>query len=143
MKLLKQFILEQKLTGESDLDIIKRWFTENDMEQEGLKIIADLSYSKSNKIQQTLEYARLWVPYACAEPKQPRYAKKRHYYDRKIETKLIQISQYYMLKMPLSEVLLDWAKENIPKIERPFMYFQPTVDWLDKEYGIRFKELQK
>ena len=48
MKSLKEFVCMQALTGESDLDIIQRWFTENDMEQEGLKIIAELSYNKSN-----------------------------------------------------------------------------------------------
>lgn len=142
MKSLKELVYMQALTGESDLDIIQRWFIENDMEQEGLKIIAELSYSKSNKIQQTLDYARMWLPYACAMPKQPRYAKKRHYYDKKTETNLINITQYHLLKMSLPEFLLDWAKENIPQMERPFAYFQPTIDWLKEKYGIEFKEIK-
>ena len=140
MKSLKQFISVQGLTGESDLKIIERWFIENDMEQEGLKLIPNLSYSKANKFQQTLDYARTWIPYVCAAPKQPKNAKKQHYYDRQTETKLIQISQYCILNTPLPDFLLKWAKENIPQMEIPVMYFQPTIEWLDQKYGIKFKE---
>jgi hypothetical protein len=139
MKSLKQFVLEQELTGENDLKIIERWFIENDMEQEGLKLIADLSYLKANKLQQTLDYARTWMPYVSAKPDQPKYAKKQHYYDRQTETKLIQISQCCILKMPLPDSLFEWAKENIPQMEMPLMYFQPTIVWLEQEYGIKFK----
>lgn len=143
MKSLKEFVYMQALTGESDLDIIQCWFIENDMEQEGLKIIAELSYRKAYKIQQTLDYARTWVPIASvAAPKQPKYAKKYHYYDRETEERLVQITQYFLLAMPLSDFLLNWAKEKIPQMERPFAYFQPTVDWLKEKYGIEFKEIK-
>ena len=140
MKTLKQLVAEQQLTGEGDIKLIERWFIENDLEQEGLKLIADLSYMKSNKLEQTLNYARTWAPYICAEPKQPPRSKKRHYYDRETEKRLMQLTQYHLLKMPLPDFLLDWAKENVPKMEEPSMYFQPTIEWLDKQYGIRFKE---
>ena len=62
MKTLKELVEWQKFTNQDDLDIIKTWFIENNMESEGLSIISDLAESKANKLQATLNNARAWLP---------------------------------------------------------------------------------
>ena len=35
---------------------------------------------------------------------------------------------------------LDWAKENIPNINVPRVFFMPTVKYLKERYNIEFKD---
>ena len=62
MPTLKNYIDEQRFTGEDDITIIRRWFCENNREQDGLELIAELSKSKTDKLENTLNYARTWLP---------------------------------------------------------------------------------
>ena len=54
MTSLKQLIEENKLFHYEDIEIIKKWFTENNLEELGLKMIPELAASKSTKIQKTV-----------------------------------------------------------------------------------------
>lgn len=62
MKSLKELLEENKLFHYEDIEIIKKWFTENNLEELGLKMIPELAASKSTKIQKQLDYARTWIP---------------------------------------------------------------------------------
>lgn len=133
---LKELIDSQKYTGVSDIDIIKFWFVSNDKESEGISLMAELSKAKMDKIEDTLGYARAWIPnipliyeanIGCKHP-----------VSKDIAAKLDVIVLYHLLDMPLSDVLLNWAKENIPTMESPTIMFRPAIEWLKNEYGIEF-----
>ena len=58
MTSLKQLIEENKLFHYEDIEIIKKWFVENNFEDLGLRMIHELAAIKAGKIQKQLDYAR-------------------------------------------------------------------------------------
>ena len=46
----------------------------------------------------------------------------------------------YLLNMELSDSLLEWAKETIPKLKTPSVIFRPALEWLKEKYGVEFKD---
>lgn len=46
----------------SDMQIIKEWFTRNNQEAEGLKLVSELAQSQLNKVERKYDYARTWIP---------------------------------------------------------------------------------
>lgn len=135
MKTLKELVEWQKVTDLSDLQIIRTWFIENNMESEGLSIIADLAESKANKLQDTLTYARSWLPILPDLEKSNRGLLTKEQAD--ILQKVITI---FLLGMDLKESgFYSWAEQEIPKMKCPKIIFVPCVKWLDEKYGIRFK----
>ena len=60
MTTLKELISTQKYTGLSDIDIIKAWFIDNNMESEGINLMAELSKSKFDKVYLQLKNAQTW-----------------------------------------------------------------------------------
>ena len=123
-KTLKELVENAKFTQESDLKIIERWFCENNMESVGLELISKLAETQLNKVKTRLEYAQCWIP--CVDR-----TKDRH---------LDLLQQYCILDKNLedSPVLYEWAKDNVPNMEVPKIYFVPTLEYL-KKYGISFK----
>lgn len=53
---------------------------------------------------------------------------------------LNKIITYCMLSMDLPGDCLKWAKENIPKMNLPKLFFMPTIAYLKDKYGIEFKD---
>jgi hypothetical protein len=136
MKTLKELVLYQQMTGEDDLTLIKMWFYENDMEMEGISIITELAESKIDKLQLILNKSRTWIPYL------PDLSECNKSLTKEQVQNIQSIIQMYLLGMDLKESnLYKWAKEEIPKIELPRVMFVPCIEWLDKTYRIRFKEL--
>ena len=135
MKTLKELVEWQKITNQDDLDIIKTWFIENNMESEGLSIIAELAENKSNKLQSTLDNARAWLPIL------PDLEKSNQGLLTKEQAEKLQtIITIHLLGMDLKgSGYYKWAKEEIPKMKSPTIIFVPCVKWLDEKYGIRFK----
>lgn len=133
MPSLKQLLEENKLFHYEDIDIIKKWFTGNNLEELGLQIIPELAASKSAKIQKQLDYARSWIPVKID-------VRNEDGIDSDTAQKLNKIITYHMLSMDLPETLLDWAKENIPKMNLPKLFFMPAVGYLKDKYGIEFKD---
>ena len=134
MKTLKE-MAEMYSPVMSDMEIIQTYFIENNLETEALKLVVPLAEMKSNKIQQQLNYARTWVPNIMT----PRTS-DRGLFDKETEKHLMSIIQYHMLSKDLPDWLLEWAKENIPNIKTPAIFFQPAKEWLEQKYGIKFKE---
>ena len=133
---LKQLIDEQKFTGEDDLTIIRRWFCENDREEDGIDLITKLSKSKFEKANRILTNARQWIP---NRPKVTDCNPKSKI-SKADKATLDRMTDIYLLGMDLSEGMLIWAQENIPNMECPGVIFVPMVEWLSKKYGIEFKD---
>ena len=132
MLTLEQLVKEQKWNGMSDIQIIKTFFDMNNMEEEGIEIITELSKTKVEKLKRKERMVKEWTSYL---PSKYLYEN----YDLDIADKLHTLELDYLSHgCKLSEKRLIWAKENIPNIERPKVYFNPLVEWLD-EKGIRFK----
>ena len=132
---LLQLVNAQPITGMSDLEIIKTWFIQNNYEQEGLILIADLSKSKADKLERVLCNARTWIPTLSTVTESLR-VKVGEEFARKFDI----IVSMYLLDMKLNDELLNWAKETIPNMKTPKVIFQPALKWLKNEYGIEFKD---
>ena len=132
---LKHLVDAQQFTGDSDIQIIYKWFVCNNKEIEAIKILSDLASSKATKLENTLLNARTWIP---TVPKV--YESNPGKISKENGEKLDKIIQYHILKMPLTNELLDWAKETMPTLKTPTCIFRPAVEWLKSEYGIEFKD---
>ena len=129
MKTLKELVEWQKMTDLSDLQIIRMWLIENNMEIEGLSIIADLAESKANKLQDTLNNARAWLPIL------PDLEKSNQGLLTKEQADILQkIITIFLLGMDLKESgLYSWAEKEIPKMKCPTIIFVPCVKWLKEK----------
>lgn len=117
----------------SDIQIIKAYFTLNDLEEEGIDLINELSKSKISKLKRLHGVAREWV---CMLPSSYLYAN----YDLETADKLHNLELDFLLNgcEYLSDSKLNWAKNNVPNIKRPECYFNPLIDYMDRQ-GIEFK----
>lgn len=135
MKTLRELVEWQRLTDLEDINIIKLWFIENNMESEGLEIIAELAERKVNKLQDVLDGARAWLPIL------PDLEKSNQGLLTKEQADMLQkIITIFLLGMGLKESgLYSWAEKEIPKMKCPTIIFVPCVEWLKGKYGIQFK----
>ena len=129
MKTLKQMVNEN-LFHEDDIQIIQRYFTENNLEQLGLEIISKLAASQLNKVQQGYDYARTWIP---------NMIDMKEVCGKEVGDKFNKIFQYYLLDLDLKNAksLYEWAKSEIPKMKMPELFFLPALEYL-KKYNIEF-----
>ena len=132
MVTLEQLVKEQKWNDMTDIQIIKTFFDKNNMEEEGMDLITELSKIKVEKLKHKERMVKEWTSYL---PSKYLYEN----YDLDIADRLHALELDYLSHGgELSKNRLEWAKENIPNIERPKVYFNPLVEWLDGK-GIRFK----
>lgn len=134
---LKELLIQYGYTTDpvKEVDIIERWFVENDFEDLGLSMIARLSAKKIKKLQDKLSFAQSWLPSKIDVNCNEEFAN-----DKPAADMLNKIITYCMLSMPLPDSVLDWAKANIPNINVPQLFFMPTVKYLKETYGIEFKD---
>lgn len=132
MVTLEQLIENNKWNGMSDIQIIERFLKLNNLEEEGIDLIAELSKSKINKLKRKERMVREWMSYL---PSKYLYEN----YDLEIADKLHVLELDYLSHGGrLSEHRLKWAKENVPNIERPQLYFNPLIEYLEMN-GVLFK----
>lgn len=132
MVTLKQLMEERKFTGLDDIGIIRTFFVLNDMEEEGMDLIHELTQSKVAKLKRRQRQVEEWTSHLPS-----RYLYE--HYDLDIADRLHNLELDYLSHgCELSSSRLQWAKENIPNIEMPLLYFQPLVEYLDSK-DIRFK----
>lgn len=132
MVTLKQLVKEQEFTEMSDVQVIREFFELNDIEEEGIELITELSKNKINKLKYKDRMVKEWTSYL---PSKYLYEN----YDLGIADKLHVLELDYLSHGgKLSEHRLKWAKENAPNIERPQLYFNPLVEYLE-ENGVLFK----
>ena len=132
---LKQLLKEQEILGKdglTDIQIIKSFLTINDLEEEGIDLIHELTKSKIEKMKKKQHIIEEWV---CILPSKYLYEN----YDLDIANALHRLELNYLINGgELDKRFLDWAKENIPKIVQPEVYFFPLADWL-ADKGIKFQ----
>ena len=133
MVTLEELIKEQKWNGMSDIQVIKTFFDLNNMEEEGIEMITELSKTKVEKLKHKHNVAETWV---CMLPSKYLY----EHYDLDIADKLHNLELNYLVNDgELSGGFLEWARENVPNIVKPQAYFIPLIGYLE-EKGIRFKD---
>lgn len=131
---LKELVEEQKCNGMTDIQVITSFFALNDLEEEGLDLIQELTKSKIKKMKQKHQMAKEWASYL---PSKYLYEN----YDLNTADKLHALEINFLVNGgELSSNFLKWAKENIPSIIKPEVYFNPLVDWLESK-DIRFKDI--
>lgn len=133
MVTLKELVYDQAWSGATDTQIIKEYFSSNDLEEDGIDIISDLMKSKINKLKCKYELVETW---SCALPS--KYLYENYDLDTADHLHILELN-YLVNGCALSEKQLKWARENVPNIERPEAYFRPLINWLKKE-GIEFKD---
>ena len=133
MVTLEQLVKEQKLFDMTDIQVIKMFFALNDLEEEGVELITELSKVKIEKLKRRKQMVEDWTSYL---PSKYLYES----YDLDTADKLHTLELDFLSHgCELSEIRLDWARENVPNIVKPQAYFNPLIDYLE-ENGIRFKD---
>lgn len=132
MVTLKQLVDEQNFTGASDFEVIRKFFDMNDLEQEGMDLIHDLTESKVVKLKNRQRVVEEWASHLPSK-----YLYEHYDLDTADRLHILELD-YLSHGCKLSEGRLNWARENIPNIKIPQVYFYPLVEYLDDK-GIRFK----
>ena len=134
MATLEQLVQKQKLFDMTDIQVIKMFFSINDLEEEGVELITELSKAKIEKLNHRKQMVEDWTSYL---PSKYLYEN----YDLETADKLHALELDFIFHgCELSELRLEWARENVPNIIRPQAYFNPFIDYLE-EKGIRFKDI--
>lgn len=129
---LKELVDNQKWNDATDIQVIKAFFELNDLEEDGIDIISNLAKLKINKIKNRYAVAETWI---CMLPSKYLYEN----YDLDIADHLHTLELNYLINGgELSTDQLKWAKENVPNIKEPQVYFRPLIEWLEKK-EIQFK----
>lgn len=131
---LSEYVALQDVTGASDFQIIKMFIEENDLESEAIKLISDLSENKLNKKKRIINNFSLWAPYVIGlKQNNPSIE-----LSDEVALNLERIILLSLAEVDLSDKsILEWAKENVPKMKIPYFFFRPAEDYL-KKYGIEF-----
>lgn len=132
MKTLEQLVKEQKWTGISDMQVILTYLDINNMEEEAMDLIHELTKTKLEKLKHERKIVREWV--SCLPSK---YLYENYDLDTADMLHTLELD-YLSRGCELSNYYLKWAREHVPNIIRPQVYFNPLVEWLDDK-GIRFK----
>ena len=130
---LEDLIKKQKYSGMSDMQVIRTFFEMNDLEEEGMDLITKLSKSAIEKLKCKERMVKEWF---SKLPSMYLYEN----YDLEIADSLHNLELDFISNGgELSDGWFEWAKENLPEINRPKIYFNPLVEWLNAK-GINFKE---
>lgn len=132
MTTLKEYTDYQKFTGMSDMEIITQYFIDNDMEEAAMELSHNLAKAKIEKMKHRNNIIKTW---AYTIPSEYLYNK----YSLDVASRLHRIELDYIVNGEVTNGRLEWAKENLPNIKEPDVYFQPCIEWL-AEHGIKFKE---
>lgn len=129
---LKQLVEEQKWNGMSDIQIILTFLDMNNMEEEAMELINELAKSKIEKLKHEQRIVREWFDIL---PSKYLYEN----YDLDTADMLHTLALDYLAHgCKLSSGRLKWAKENIPNIKMPQVYFRPLIEYMESK-GIKFK----
>lgn len=134
---LKELLVQYGYTTDpvKEAEIIEKWFVENDFEDVGLAMITRLSADKIKKIQDKLSFAQIWIPNKVDITWNGEFAN-----DKLAAEMLDHIITYCMLSLPLPNGVLAWAKENVPNMNVPKLFFMPAAKYLREKYNIEFKD---
>lgn len=132
MVTLKQLVENQTFTDMSDAQVIRTFFELNDMEEEGIEMIHKLTKSKVEKLKHVRRVTQEWTSYL---PSKYLYET----YDLDTAHKLHTLELDYLTHgCELSKSRLELAKEIVPNLKMPEVYFRPLIEYLDSK-DIRFE----
>lgn len=140
---LKELTDRQRLTGESDANLIAEWFVENNMATEGIEIVSKISLQKAKKDEE--KYGKL-----CGDL-QMFGATENIIKSFGIEdgSKLIDAIKNWIICYRLGEnfeeiyqQVFNWLKEFIPTKKQPFIFWRDFLKWLN-ERNVYFKDQKK
>lgn len=142
-KTLEQLVEINKIVKAPDLQLIKDWFVINNLEEEGIRMLAELSFNKLIKVETSLNSIRNWDVYLQDVWDNQLRANKNDY-DKETADNLTRLERVGLLNEDLKSYfeLYEWAKENVPNLICPKQYYIPTFHYLAK-YGIYFKDMPK
>lgn len=132
---LSEFAKNYEMMGCDDpIKIIREYIIESNRESDALTIIPTLAKARLDKIQQQLDYARVWIPNKCDLQKCNKNitAQQAKMLDR--------LTDVYCLGLEIPEVYIEEVKKVISNMKRPNIVFAPMVEWLKDKYGICFAE---
>lgn len=104
----------------SDKDIILEWFKQNNEEENGLEMISFLAQSKIKKLQKELNYIKTW---GSTKVDMTNVLESKEHGE-----KLNKIIDCQVFGYDLPADLLDWARQNIPKMKLPKIMFIDTIN---------------
>ena len=122
-------------SSEDDKTIIYKYIVDNDLESEYIDLITKLSSSKISKLENQKNITNVMLDTIIGTMK---YLLRT--YPRDIALFLVELNLYYAKTYDFSYELIQKAKEIIPTINRPKMYFNDIVVHLNVKYGIKFKD---
>ena len=137
---LYELVMRQKVTNESDADLIAEWFAKNNMAVEGIEIISKLAKKKIEND----EWKYGWLAsdllmYNAGESLINEYGIKDG-------CKLDEIIRSYIISYRLGEKFeekypqhIEWLKKFIPKHKLPFIFWQQFREYLHTQ-NIYFKD---
>lgn len=135
MKSLKELVAYQNLSGKKDIEIICNWFTENNMEIEGISLMEKLATNKANRL--TNEIDRIKSNMSMYAGTDILFRE----YKSEIASKLNHIIVLYILGLDIEQYYpqhIKWLKETIPTLKCPSVFWRDFYEWL-KSKGIYFK----
>lgn len=132
---LSEFAKKYENAGYIDpLCIIKRYIIETNQEYEFLDMIKDIAKARAEKAENQLNYARSWIPNEIDMKKANRGMTVG-------QAQILSMAfRLYCLGMSIPKDKIDILRKTVEEIDEPDFIFVPMVDWLKKEYGIRFKD---
>lgn len=132
MMTLKQLVEEQKWNRMSDMQVIITFLDINDMEEEAMELIQELTKTKIGKLKHDIKIVREWFDMLPSK-----YLYENYDLDTADMLHLLELD-YLAHGCKLSSSRLKWAKENIPNIKMPKVYLRPLIEYMEGE-NIRFK----
>lgn len=133
MKTLKELVDDQKWNGMSDIQVILTFLDINNMEEEAMELIQELIKTKIGKLKHERKIVREWFDILPSK-----YLYENYDLDTADMLHTLELTYLaYGCELPAGSLKL--AKENIPNIKMPKVYFRPLIEYLDDK-GIKFKD---
>ena len=118
----------------NDKEIIVKFITDNNFEQEYIDIISQLAKSKVEKLE-----GQIYQKNFIIESSIMGLETLLKHYEKDIALFLLELQLCYAVIFDFTEELIEKAKEIIPTIEYPQWYFRDVPTHLYQKYGIKFK----
>ena len=133
MKKLKNYVDNYGYIA-NDKDIIVKYITDNNLEQEYIDLISKLVKSKVEKLEGQMSQKNFII-----ESSAMGLDSLLKHYKKDIALFLLDLQLCYAVTFDFTEGLIEKAKEIIPTIEYPQWYFRDVLTHLYQKYGIKFK----
>lgn len=132
---LSEYAKKMEGKGYNDpMSIIMQYAIDTNQEYVLMDIIVKTAKARAEKAETQLNYARSWIPNKI-DFKQA---------DKSLSDKTIKLlnrlTDIFCLGMDIPKSFIEEVRETVENMNTPNLIFVPMVDWLRKEYNIRFKD---